>query len=164
MLQIALGGMVAEELFFGESGTGPAGDLSAATEVAVEMVGALGLGGSLVSFRALNTGRLGGNLAAKVLADRDGRRAVDRILEENKGEVARLLAANRHLIEALRGALMEREELVDEEILQVLRTAQDGHSVVDLREPPGPLPGSTANPQADGGGEEPYVPSRQEAK
>ena len=34
LVQIAFGGMVAEELFFGEAGTGPAGDLEAATNTA----------------------------------------------------------------------------------------------------------------------------------
>ena len=48
---ISLGGMVSEELFLGESGTGPASDLAAATEVAAAMVGALGMAGSLVSTR-----------------------------------------------------------------------------------------------------------------
>jgi cell division protease FtsH len=135
LVQIALGGMVAEELFFGESGTGPAADLQAATEIASEMVGSLGLGSSLVSFRAFDTGRLGGNLVAKVLGDREGRKEVAAILERQKGEVTRLLSAHHHLVEALRAALLEREELVDDEIIQVLRGAEArGGMVVDLRE------------------------------
>lgn len=135
LLQIALGGMVAEELFFGESGTGPAADLQAATEIASEMVGSLGLGSSLVSFRAFDTGRLGGNLVAKVLGDREGRKEVAAILERQKGEVTRLLSAHHHLVEALRAALLEREELVDDEIIQELRGAEArGGMVVDLRE------------------------------
>jgi cell division protease FtsH len=134
LLQIALGGMVAEELFFGESGTGPAADLQAATEIASEMVGSLGLGSSLVSFRAFDTGRLGGNLVAKVLGDREGRKEVAAILEGQKAEVTRLLSAHHHLVEALRTALLEREELVDDEIIEVLRGADaDGGMVVDLR-------------------------------
>jgi len=141
LIQISLGGMVAEELFFGESGTGPAGDLSSATQVAAEMVGSLGLGGSLVSFRALDDGPLGGNLVAKVLADRQGRESVERILAENKGEVGRLLAQNRHIVEALRDALINRHELIGDEILDVIReaeTAQAGDAVeiIDLREVP----------------------------
>jgi ATP-dependent Zn protease len=140
LIQISLGGMVAEELFFGESGTGPAGDLSAATQVAAEMVGSLGLGGSLVSFRALDNGPLGGNLVAKVLADGQGRASVERILAENKGEVARLLARNRHIVEALQDALLTRHELIDDEILEVIRGAEatreavDTVEIIDLRE------------------------------
>ena len=40
-IQISFGGMTAEELFFGESGTGPGGDLMAATTLAAQMVGSL---------------------------------------------------------------------------------------------------------------------------
>lgn len=136
LVQIALGGMVAEEIFFGESGTGPGGDLAGATNVAVEMVGSLGLGGSLISFRALDDGMLGGNLAAKVLSDRDGRVAVDRILSGAKDDVLRVLSANRHVVEALRDALLVRHELIDEEILEVIELAQPlpvTERVVDLR-------------------------------
>ncbi len=138
LIQIALGGMVAEELMFGESGTGPAGDLAAATQVAADMVGAYGLGGSLVSFRALESGPFGGNLVAKVLGDKHGRVAVDKILDDAKSEVTRLLLTHRYLVEALRDALLDREELVEHEILDVLHAAetqaiQDGDVVVDLR-------------------------------
>ena len=124
LIQISLGGMVAEELFFGESGTGPAGDLASATQVAAEMVGSLGLGGSLVSFRALDGGPLSGNLVAKVLADPQGRAAVETILSENKREVGRLLAQNRHIVETLSEALLTRHELIGDEIVDVILTAE----------------------------------------
>ena len=123
MIQIALGGMVAEELFYGESGTGPAGDLATATSIAAELVGTMGLGGSLVSFRAVESGPLGGNLVAKVLADDRARTSLERILEEQKELVTGMLADHRHLIEALRDALLDREELVDREITEVLEKA-----------------------------------------
>lgn len=129
MIQIALGGMVAEELFFGESGSGPAGDLVAATNAAVEMVGSMGLGGSLTSFRALDPGAFGGNLVATVLEDAHGREAVDRLLSEQKVRVIDLMERNRHLVEALRDALLERHELIDSEIIEVLAAAQDSSRV-----------------------------------
>ena len=120
LIQISLGGMVAEEMFFGESGTGPGGDLVSATNVAVEMVGSLGLGGSLISYRALDAGVIGGNLTAKVLSDKSGREAVEALLAENKTAVARLMSENRHLVEALRDALLEHHELIDNEIIAVI--------------------------------------------
>jgi cell division protease FtsH len=136
LIQIALGGMVAEEMVFGESGTGPAGDLAAATGLAVEMVGSMGLGGSLISFRALDDGLLGGNLAAKVLSDAPARAAVDRLLSDQKELVVALLATHRHLLEALSSALIEREELVGREILEVIEAAErEPVLVVDLRAP-----------------------------
>ena len=138
LIQIAMGGMAAEELFFGEAGTGPGGDLAAATNIAVEMVGSLGMGGSLVSYRAVDGGLIGGNLAANVLSDDVGRNRVERILEDAKKEADRILAANRGLVVALRDALLDREELIDDEILKVLRKAEmraiaDGDGVIDIR-------------------------------
>ena len=47
LVQIAMGGWVAEELFFGQTSTGPAGDLASATRTAAQMVGAAGMTGSL---------------------------------------------------------------------------------------------------------------------
>ncbi len=135
LIQIALGGMVAEEMFYGESGSGPVGDLAAATTLAVEMVGAMGLGGSLVSFTALDEGPLGGNLAAKVLADKVARESVDRLLADQKAVVTRLLLQNRAVLEALRDALMERGELIGSEILQVIEDPAWHPLVVDLRQP-----------------------------
>ena len=49
LIRIAMGGMVAEELFFGETSSGVAGDLQAATEAAAQMVGSFGMAGSLIS-------------------------------------------------------------------------------------------------------------------
>ncbi|MBW3574682.1 MAG: AAA family ATPase [Actinobacteria bacterium] len=132
-IQIAMGGLVAEEAWFGEAGTGPAGDLAAATDAAASMVGSLGMGGSLVSWEAATVAGAG-NTTAKVLADEAGRAAVDALLDDAKAVAERLLKANRHVLEALRDALLDREELVGEEILDVIRGAQQ--TVIDLRDAP----------------------------
>ncbi len=121
---IALGGLVAEELFLGESGTGPANDLAQATELAAKMVGAYGMAGSLISFEAVAEGPLGNrNLVGKVLADRDGKRAVEDILEAQRQRVTALLEENRDVVASLRDALLERDELVGAEILAVIEEA-----------------------------------------
>jgi cell division protease FtsH len=132
LIQIAMAGMCAEELWFGEAGTGPGGDLQAATSAAAQMVGSLGMGGSLVSYEAAATPG-GANLVAKVLASDNARAGVEEILEDAKASARRLLETNRHIVEALRDALLEREELVGEEILDVIRDAEDAHTVIDLR-------------------------------
>jgi len=119
LVQIAFGGMVAEELFFGEAGTGPAGDLEAATRTAASMVGAFGMAGSLISLAAAG-GPAGANLVAKVISDEGGRAALDRILTDSKATVRTLLDSHRHLVEALRDALLDRDELVGEEIESVI--------------------------------------------
>jgi cell division protease FtsH len=131
LIQIAFGGMVAEELFFGESTSGPGGDLQAATSAAAQMVGSFGMAGSLVSLEAA-VGPPGANIVAKVLANDWARDAVESILAAAKDEVTRMLGENRHLVEALRDALLEHDELIGDEIIAVLRTAEP--HVVDLRE------------------------------
>jgi ATP-dependent Zn protease len=121
---IALGGLVAEELFLGESGTGPAADLSSATQLAASMVGALGMAGSLVSFEAMDSGPIAANnLVAKVLSDSDGKRRVEEILTAQKERVVALLLDNHDVVEALRDALVQGDELVGDAILQVVERA-----------------------------------------
>ena len=133
LIQIAMGGQVAEELFFGDVSTGPGGDLSYATTVAAQMVGAVGMGGSLVSLAAVQQGALAdSNLVGRVLADREGRAAVEAILDDQKQVARELLDANRHIVEALRDALLERHELVGRQIREVIESAAP---VVDLRVP-----------------------------
>jgi cell division protease FtsH len=124
LIDIAMGGMVAEELWFGESGTGPSGDLLSATRVAAEVVGAAGMAGSLVSLAAVQNGPFSDtNLVGRVLSDPHARPEVDRILSTSKARVRALLEANRHIVEALRDALLDRDELLGEEIMEVARSA-----------------------------------------
>ncbi|MGI8685372.1 MAG: AAA family ATPase [Acidimicrobiales bacterium] len=151
LIQIAFGGMVAEELFFGESGTGPSGDLDAATRAAAQMVGSLGMGGTLVSLEAAAAGT-GANIVTKVLSSDQGREAMEKILDEAKADVTEMLERNRHLVEALRDALLEHEELVADEITAVLVAAGSGGStgdVLDLRlfESPVPQHSTAENPE-----------------
>jgi ATP-dependent Zn protease len=135
LIQIAMGGQCAEEIFFGDVSTGPGGDLLYATNVAAEMVGSAGMMGSLVSFAAVqNSAFNDSNIAGRVLAEPDGRRRVEDLLQEQKVFVKALLEDNAHLVEALRDALIEREELIGDQISSVLDGAR-AHDVIDLREP-----------------------------
>jgi cell division protease FtsH len=121
---IALGGMASEELFLGETGTGPGSDLAHATQVAALMVGALGMGGSLISYEAVAEGVVSRtNLVGKILGDADGKRRVEEILHAQKERIQGLLESNRDLVEALRDALIARDELVGEEIVEVIHQA-----------------------------------------
>ncbi|HAM24315.1 MAG TPA: ATPase, partial [Actinobacteria bacterium] len=127
LIQIAMAGQVAEELFFDDVSTGPGGDLLYATNVAAEMVGSVGMSDSLVSYAAIQQASLAGtNLVGRVLADPEGRERVEGILQSQKATVRVLLTAHRHLIEALRDALLEREELIGQEISDVLAAAEKG--------------------------------------
>jgi len=123
-IAISLGGMAAEELVLGESGTGPASDLMFATQLAAQMVGSFGMAGSLISYDAVSHGPIGGaNLVAKVLADDDGKRRVEDILAGQKERVLAVLEEQRDVHTALVQALVDRDELVREEILDVIETA-----------------------------------------
>jgi len=124
LIRIAFGGQVAEELFFGDVSTGPGGDLQYATGVAAQMVGAAGMAGTLISFAAVQgPGPLDGGLVGRVLGDPQGRAMVEDLLRAQKEHVRSLLAGRRHLVAALRDALLERHELIGSEITDVLQRA-----------------------------------------
>jgi cell division protease FtsH len=120
-LKIALGGMAAEQLFFGETGTGPSSDLTAATTLAAQMVGSFGMGSSLVSYDAVDNGQHSSpNIVAKVLTNDGTKREVEDILRRHRDQVAYLLETNRDLVEGLRDALLEHDELLGDEIMSVI--------------------------------------------
>ena len=128
-IAIALGGLVAEHVFFGESGTGPASDLQQATTLAAQMVGSFGMAGSLVSFDAIAEGPIGSkNLVGKVLADNQGKARVEEILTEQKERVTKLLEENRDVVIGLRDSLIARDELVGDEIMQQLELVLDSRN------------------------------------
>jgi ATP-dependent Zn protease len=128
LIAIAFGGQVAEELFFGDVSTGPSGDLQYATTVAAQMIGAAGMDGTLISFAAAPAGAFGGgDLVSRVMGDSEGRQMMEALLARQKSEVRSLLAVNRHLVEALRDALLDRQELIGREIEEVLQEAEVAH-------------------------------------
>jgi cell division protease FtsH len=95
-----------------------------ATNVAAQMVGAVGMTGTLISYAAVqNSGFSDTNIVGRVLGDREGRAKVEEVLQEQKMKAKGLLESNRHLVEALRDALLTRHELVGTEITDVLEQA-----------------------------------------
>lgn len=138
-IQISLGGMVAEEELIGESGTGPSADLKIATATACMMVGAYGMGDSLTSFLAVPDTPFDASLVGRVLDNPGAKAEVEAILQSAKDETTKLIQEHSYMVEALRDALLEREELIGGEILEALRDAetlalQSGRAVVDLTE------------------------------
>jgi ATP-dependent Zn protease len=133
LIRIAMGGQVAEQLFFDDISTGPGGDLLYATNVAAQMVGACGMDDTLVSYAAVQGSAFNDqNIVGRVLADSIGRDQVERLLQAQRDHVRLLLAANRHLVEALRDALVDRHELIGAEITGVLEAAGAPVVVDDL--------------------------------
>jgi ATP-dependent Zn protease len=144
LIQVALAGQCAEELFFGDVSTGPGGDLLYATNVAAEMVGSCGMVDSLISYGAVQQGALGGsNLAGRVLGDSRGREAVENLLNEQKVIIRAKLEESMHMVAALRDALIDRHELIGHEITDVLRSAKPTPAVIDLRDPEPTAPATT---------------------
>jgi cell division protease FtsH len=136
LIQIAMGGQVAEELFFHDVSTGPSSDLLYATNVAAQMVGACGMTDTLVSLAAVqNSGFSDTNLVGRVLGDSSGRGRTEELLQRQKVVVRGLLENNQHLVSALRDALVERHELIGHEITDVLEAALAAgpDQVIDLR-------------------------------
>ncbi|MGN6474135.1 MAG: AAA family ATPase [Mycobacteriales bacterium] len=123
-IKISMGGMVAEEIFFGEITSGPAGDLKAATTYAAMMVGSLGMAGSLFSYEAIEGPA--SNVVAKLASYDEGRARVESLLERAHNEVRIMLERNRHVVEGLRDELLEREELIGDEITAALTRAATG--------------------------------------
>ena len=134
LIDISFGGMVAEEIFFGETSSGVAGDLQAATSAACQMVGAFGMGDSLVSLAAMDA-PTAGNVVAKVLSSDRERHQVDDMLAGAKARVRTMLEDHRHVVEALRDALLERNELVGNDILDVISGACRGAVPMPAPEP-----------------------------
>jgi cell division protease FtsH len=137
LIRVAMGGMVAEELFFGDTSSGVSGDLQAATEAASQMVGSFGMSGSLISLDAVRSAG-SANIVAKVLSDEACRERVDSILDAAREDVRVILSRYTYLVEALRDALLEKEELIGDEITAVLESAymarDNEANIVDLRD------------------------------
>src|SRR5271156_2438163 len=108
LLQISMGGLVAEERWFDEVSTGPAGDLSAATTLGAQMIGACGMGESLISIAAAGNGLFSGGLVEKVLADKQARAELDALLTSSRDAARAIVSAHSAVVEALRDALLER--------------------------------------------------------
>lgn len=133
---VALAGLTAEEVFAGESGTHAADDLVRATDIGVDMVGLLGMTGSLVSFGT--AGQRRSHLVNKVLDDARARKELEALMREVKRDAVRTMLENRHMIVALRDALMRHNRLDAGQLRDIIAGADqlrhsDDEVLVDLR-------------------------------
>jgi cell division protease FtsH len=123
LLQIAMGGLVAEEHWFDHVSTGPASDLAAATSIGAQMIGACGMGESLISIAAAGEGALSGGLIDKVLSDKVSRAELDALLLASRDAARQIVTEHGAVVESLRDALLERDELVGTDITDVIATS-----------------------------------------
>ncbi|MBI2238659.1 MAG: AAA family ATPase [Actinobacteria bacterium] len=115
-IQVSLAGLVAEEIWFGQTTSGPSSDLVNATRNAAAYVGLFGMGKSLISVGAMQPTALDGDPIRAVLADPDRRQEIDSILDDCRVRVRALLVQKGHVVEGVRDALLDREELIGDEI------------------------------------------------
>jgi cell division protease FtsH len=114
-MQVSLAGLVAEEIWFGQTTSGPSSDLVNATRNAAAYVGVYGMGRSLISAAAA-VSMVDADPIGAALADGERRKEIDAILSECRVRVRSLLQQKRHVVEGVRDALLEREELIGDEI------------------------------------------------
>jgi cell division protease FtsH len=138
LLKISMGGLVAEERWFDEVSTGPAGDLATATTIGAQMIGSCGMGESLISIAAAGTGILSGGLVEKVLADKDARSELDALLLASRAAARSIVSEHGDVVEALRDALMDRDELVGSEITDVINACLSSTGELGRQLPRGP--------------------------
>jgi cell division protease FtsH len=122
-IKVALGGRAAERVVYGQTTTGAESDLQQLTQIARGMVGRWGMSDAIGPV-AVTDGRQGGLLLPGVaevsehtqqLIDEE----VRRIVEDAERETVALLEAERHRLETLARALLERETLDQPEAYEI---------------------------------------------
>jgi cell division protease FtsH len=122
-----LGGRAAEELVYGTRTTGAENDIEQATQIARNMVTRWGMSEKLglvqLAPRANPYLGISGAFGADRPFSEETARVIDsevqRIIGESHDEAVRLLSEHRKALDALVAALLERETLDEQEILQV---------------------------------------------
>jgi ATP-dependent Zn protease len=115
-IKTALAAGAAENVWFGETTTGVSADLRQATWAAATMVGLFGMGKELYSFGTIPNELAGGSSIGAMLRDTTVREEVNEILAEARKEIEDLLREKSAIVEGVRDALLEREEIVGDEI------------------------------------------------
>jgi len=127
MLALALGGLAAEEIVFGEASTGASNDLQQATELARRMVTTYGMSDKVGTVSLTSAGivdYLGTDImeqrsyseATAALVDREVRRLID----EAHTRARELLVSHRDDLNTLAERLKEKETLTEEDIARIL--------------------------------------------
>ncbi|MEI8238386.1 MAG: AAA family ATPase [Actinomycetota bacterium] len=122
LMAVALAGRAAEVQEFGEASSGIASDLAAATNIAAQLVGMLGSGGSLLSLEAAHM-PMAGNLVAKVFADDQARDRADKLMNAAADRAACAVLEHRRALLALADGLCEQDELNGDEVHAIVAAA-----------------------------------------
>jgi cell division protease FtsH len=118
---VALGGLAAEEIWFGDISGGPSSDLRNATLLAAAMGGFYGMGESLISYAALGGGAFGEGPIPAILGNEEAREWIGKLLTSCKNDAVELLRRNEPAIRALAERLLEKDEVHGEEIEELMQ-------------------------------------------
>ncbi len=118
---VFLGGLAAEEIWFGDTTHGPGSDLANATLIASRMLGNYAMGDSVLSYAVLGDNPYTGGTMQAALQDPQTRDAIRKLLADCKREAVELLRRNEPAVRALAERLLEKEEIYGEEIEELMR-------------------------------------------
>jgi cell division protease FtsH len=118
-IQVNLASRAAEELFLNTQLSGVTGDFATATQLAALYIGAYGMNGTLTSFLGFSDGLMGAN--PRSLPDMEER--VEALLQLQLKAVKQLFMEHREAVIAVSEALIERGELIAEEIKELIDAA-----------------------------------------
>ena len=119
-IKVFLAGQCAEEIWFNTSTTGPTSDLHWSTVLALNYVGRYGMGKHLISYEVL-TPNYGGDRYTAMLSNEEIKQEVSDLLKRCKAETKMLLEQRRSAVERIRDELLEREELVGDQLEDLMR-------------------------------------------
>jgi ATP-dependent Zn protease len=139
-IRVSLGSIAVERVFYGENTGGVAGDLERATSIAAQMVGLYGMGpdarndedslrAQMIGERLISWGpateSVGqANVIASIVRSHDKAVDVAQVLGSGYVDVWRLMTRNREAIDYLARALVERQELVGNEVDDLLKSVE----------------------------------------
>jgi cell division protease FtsH len=120
-IKVFLAGQAAEEVWYGTSTTGPSSDLQWSTLLALNYIGRFGMGKRLLSYSVLPPGMWGQEQSFQhMLNDNEIKDEVDTILKRCKADVTAVLKRRSFAVERIRDELLEREELVGDELESIM--------------------------------------------
>jgi cell division protease FtsH len=118
-IQVNLGSRAAEELFLNTQLSGVTGDFATATQLAALYIGAYGMDGTLTSYLGFADGLMGAS--PRSLPKIEER--VEALLQSQIRAVKQLFMEHREAVIAVAEALIERDELIAEEIKELIDAA-----------------------------------------
>jgi ATP-dependent Zn protease len=111
-IQVSLASRAAEEIFLGLKMSGFSGDLASATYRALTYIGLYGMGDHLASMTILQSYGMNGI----------GQTDVEIFLEKQYKKVKALIEANQEMCHAIAAALLEKHELLGDEVLEIINS------------------------------------------